>query len=186
MAGPGFPRIVSLACHDLRTPLATINGFAKTLLRTAELEERDARFVNMIDEAAAQMAALLDLLGVAAQIAGGRYEPSLRDADTLELASSSDPRVAAEGRGESIETDAEVIRRSLESLAVAAARHGGIPVVTWTVAGRDLSLVPVTEEAGPVVTGESPREVGALIARMAIERLGGTLALDGETLRVRL
>ena len=26
-----FPRLVSLACHDLRTPLATIYGFARTL-----------------------------------------------------------------------------------------------------------------------------------------------------------
>ena len=28
-----FARLVSLACHDLRTPLATVNGFARTLTR---------------------------------------------------------------------------------------------------------------------------------------------------------
>ena len=26
-----FARLVSLACHDLRTPLATVHGFATTL-----------------------------------------------------------------------------------------------------------------------------------------------------------
>lgn len=186
MADPGFSRVVSLACHDLRTPLATVNGFAKTLIRTGGLAERDARFIGMIDEAASQMAVLLDLLALAAQIAGDRYEPTLRDADTLELASSADERIAADGQGEWIETDVEVVRRSLEGLAIAAARHGGVPLMTWTVAGRDLTLAPVTEEAAPVVTGESPREVGALIARMAIERLGGSLALDGQALQVRL
>src|SRR5205814_2018492 len=34
-----FARLVSLACHDLRTPLATVVGFAHTLTRQGELEE---------------------------------------------------------------------------------------------------------------------------------------------------
>ena len=33
-----FPRVVSLACHDLRTPLATIYGFARTLSRGEDLD----------------------------------------------------------------------------------------------------------------------------------------------------
>ena len=45
-----FPRIVSLACHDLRTPLATVYGFARTLTRSGELDDRSARFVGMIEE----------------------------------------------------------------------------------------------------------------------------------------
>ena len=35
-----FARLVSLACHDLRTPLATVVGFAHTLTRQDELEEK--------------------------------------------------------------------------------------------------------------------------------------------------
>ena len=34
-----FPRLVSLACHDLRTPLATVFGFARTLVRMEGLGE---------------------------------------------------------------------------------------------------------------------------------------------------
>ena len=34
-----FARLVSLAAHDLRTPLATIHGFAQTLVRMGGLDE---------------------------------------------------------------------------------------------------------------------------------------------------
>jgi signal transduction histidine kinase len=184
MAAQRFARLVSLACHDLRTPLATVNGFAKTLTRTGTLAEREAHFVDLIQAAADQMTSLLDVLGLAARIESGRYEPVLAAADTLELATSEDERIATEGTGESIETDAAAVHRSLESLARCAAIHGGVPRVTWRVAGRTLTLSPLASDAAAVVTGESPRDLGALVARMALEQLGGSLAVEGETLRV--
>ena len=55
-----FPRVVSLACHDLRTPLATIYGFARTLTRAGEVDERALRFLTMIEQASEQMTELLD------------------------------------------------------------------------------------------------------------------------------
>jgi signal transduction histidine kinase len=186
MTDARFPRVVSLACHDLRTPLATIFGFARTLTRTGDLDERTMRFLGMIEEASEQMTGLLDELGVAARIEGDRWEPALRDTDTLELATSPDERVATEGEGETIATEPESVGQALQSLAVAAARYGAVEQVTWHVSGRDLELAPITADAAPVVTGESIRDLGSLIARMVIEELGGSLALDGETLRVRL
>src|ERR1700739_42664 len=92
-----FARLVALACHDLRTPLATVNGFAKTLTGAGTLGEREGRFVGLIDAAAEQRAAQLDLLGLAARIETGRYEPALVEADTLALAGSDDDRIAASG-----------------------------------------------------------------------------------------
>jgi signal transduction histidine kinase len=186
MTDSGFAHLVSLACHDLRTPLATVNGFAKTLARTGTLAERESHFVNLIEAAADQMTALLDLLGLAVRIQSDRYEPALTEADTLELARSEDEHIATEGTGETVATDAVAIHSSLESLARAAAAHGGVPLVTWRVNGRTLELSPVAEDAGAVVTGESPRDLGALVARLVIEHFGGSLAVAGETLRVRL
>ena len=181
-----FARVVSLACHDLRTPLATVTGFAKTLLRTGELDERSSRYVGMIDSAADQLAALLDQLGLLARIEGGRYDPALVEADTLELATSTDEHVDSLGQGEMIQTDDAAVRRALESLATAAVRHGGLERVTWTVSGRTLALTPVTADAAPIVTGDEPRDFGAIVARRMIEALGGEVALDGETLLVTL
>jgi signal transduction histidine kinase len=181
-----FPRLVSLACHDLRTPLATVYGFARTLVRGGELDERSARFVGMIEEASEQMTELLDELGAAARIAAGRWEPVLRESDTLTLADAGDARVAVEGEGESISTEVEAVERALRALAVAAARYGPAERVTWRVQGRVLELSPVSAEAAPIVEGRDVRDLGSLVARLVLEELGGSLELDGETLRVRL
>ena len=181
-----FPLLVSLACHDLRTPLATVYGFARTLSRGEELDDRSARFLGMIEEASEQMTGMIDEIGTAARIVGQRWEPALREVDTLELVRTDDARVEVTGRGEMVETEAKVISRGLHSLAVAAVRFGPVEQVTWRVDGPVLELSPVTAAAAPVVTGEDVRDLGALVARLAIEELGGSVALDGETLRVRL
>ena len=181
-----FPRVVSLACHDLRTPLATIYGFARTLTRGEDLDERTARFLGMIEEASEQMTSLLDELGAAARIEGGRWEPVLRPADTLELARADDERVAAAGTGEPIETEVEAVERALRAFAIAAVRYGPAERVTWQVSGRELRLSPVTADAAPVVLGDEVRDLGSLVARLVIEELGGAVELDGDSLLVRL
>jgi signal transduction histidine kinase len=181
-----FPRVVSLACHDLRTPLATVYGFARTLTRAGELDERSARFVEMIEAAAEQMTDLLDQLGVLARIESGRYEPGLVEADTLQLATSEDERVDAAGEGAAVETDEPAVKRALAALAVAAVRHGGVERVRWSVRGRELELTPVADSAGPVLLGDEARDLGSLVARRVIEHFGGSVALDGERLLVRL
>jgi signal transduction histidine kinase len=181
-----FPRLVSLACHDLRTPLATIYGFARTLTRMDQQEERTARYLAMIAEASQQMTELLDELGAAARIEAGRWEPALREVDTAELARADDERVVVEGAGETIETDAEAVRSALHSLALAAVRHGPVEQVQWSVTGRELTLTPVTAAAAPIVSGDEVRDLGSLVAVLVIDALGGAVELSGETLRVRL
>ncbi|HWJ31410.1 MAG TPA: histidine kinase dimerization/phospho-acceptor domain-containing protein [Gaiellaceae bacterium] len=186
MTDSRFPRLVSLACHDLRTPLATIYGFARTLNRMEERDERTGRYLGMIEEASQQMTELLDELGAVARIEAGRWEPARRAVDTLELARVEDERVTVEGEGETIETDADAVADALRSLAVAALRHGPVEHVRWNVRGRELELSPVTAAAAPVVTGEEVRDLGSLVGRAVIETLGGSFELAGEALLVRL
>jgi|SRR5690348_15382197 two-component system OmpR family sensor kinase len=181
-----FARLVSLACHDVRTPLATVFGFARMLERASSLDDQSARFVGMISDASTEMAGLLDELAIVARIEAGRWEPALVDADTLDLATSEDERVAANGRGETIATEPTAVRRSLQALAIAACRHGPAESVTWSVDGRLLELAEVTPDAGPIVHGDEIRDLGALVARRVIEELGGSLELAGTTLRVSL
>lgn len=185
----GFARIVSLACHDLRTPLATVQGFARTIPRLAELPAQPARHLRMIDEAAAEMAGLLDQLGLLARIERGVYEPNIVERDSLELARRAAervPGVQVEGSGAPVRVDEQAAERSLASLARAALRHGGLEEVRMDVRGGELTISPTTPDSAPVLAGEELRDLGTAVARRVLEELGGSLALDDDTLAVRL
>lgn len=186
-----FPRLVSLAAHDLRTPLATVSGFAKTLTRSGELVEPAARYVQMIEAASDEMAELLDELGLAARIAAGRYSPALREVDTLELAEAAaarlgEERVRTTGEGATVRVDKDATDRAVSALVQCALRHGGLEQVDVTVDGPEIAVSPITDSAAPVVLGEDLRDLGAAVAVRLIRALGGDVALEGATLRVRL
>ena len=190
-ADSSFPRLVSLAAHDLRTPLATIHGFAQTLVRMGDLGEPKQRYVEMIDTASRQLAELLDELGTVARIEGGRYEPSLQAVDTLELAGVAVEQLGADrvrisGTGAEAHVDPETVERGVSALAQAALRHGGLDEVELRVEGPALALSPVTAASSPVVLGEELRDLGAAVAVRVVRALGGSVQLDGDTLTVNL
>jgi signal transduction histidine kinase len=178
-----FSRLVSLACHDLRTPLATVQGFAKTLLRQDGLGDPATRYLGIIDQASDELVGLLDQVSLAARIEGGRYEPVLREIDSLVLARAAVP--GATGEGAAVQVDVEAVERALAALARAASRHGGVEV-ELAVAGRELSFEPVTAEAAPIVLGEDLKDLGAAVAVRLVGALGGQVALDGRRLVVTL
>jgi hypothetical protein len=145
----------------------------------------------MIDTAALQLAELLDELGTAARIEGGRYEPNLQPADTLELARAAaaelgEDRVVVLGEGSEVKVDREPTQRGIAALAQAALRHGGLEQVDVRVDGATLAISPITPASGPVVLGEEMRDLGAAVAVRVVDALGGSVKLDGETLSVQL
>ena len=163
-----FPRVVSLACHDLRTPLATIYGFARTLTRADELDERiaalprDDRGGGRADDRAARRARHGRAhpgrpLGAGA--ARGRHARARARPTT----SASTPSATAR-RSRPKPTSS---RAALQSLAVAAIRHGPVDQVTLAraTAARSSSRRSPTA-AAPVVTGEELRDLGSLVARL--------------------
>ena len=186
-----FARLVSLACHDLRTPLATVNGFARTLERTVDLEAPADRYVEMIVAAVAQLDELLDELSLVARIEADRYEPNLQDVDTLALAQAAverlgEDRVKVEGDGAPVRVDPAAVERGVSALVQAALRHGGLETVDVRVRGPEIDVVRVTAAASPVVTGADLRDLGAAVAVLLLEALGGGVSVDGETLTIRL
>lgn len=185
-----FPRLVALACHDLRTPLATVHGFARTLVRS-DLEEPVDRWVEMIEAASVQLAELLDELSLLARIESGRFEPRLETVDSLVLAREAageleDGTVAVDGEGGPVAVEVDATRRALRQLARAARRHGGLESVTVEVRGAELEISPVTAAAEPVVTGSELRELGAAAAGDLLRALGATVAVTDGRLRIRL
>ena len=186
-----FARLVSLACHDLRTPLATVHGFTTTLARTTELAPPADKYVEMIEAASRQIAELLDELSLVARIEAGRYDPLLRDAETVELAGAAaerlgSDRVRVSGEGAAVQTDLEAVDRGVSALVQAALRHGGLDEVDVVVRGKEIDVSAVTESSAPVVLGKDLRDLGAAVAVSVIETLGGSVSVSGPTLTIRL
>ena len=188
---PQFARLVMLACHDLRTPLATVHGFARTLAGMETIEDPARRYLAMIDSASEQLAELVDELALVARIEVGRYDPVLAEADTLELAGAAaarlgEERVGVSGEGAQVSVDRDPTERAVGALSQCALRHGGLERVELSVEGPELRLAPITPASAPVVLGEDLRDLGAAVAVRLLAAQGGSVSLEGETLRITL
>jgi signal transduction histidine kinase len=190
VASQSFAQLVSLACHDLRTPLATASGFARTLERLDQLEHPADRYVEMIGAATDQLSELLDLLSAAARIEADRFEPRLRPTSTRELADAAaarieDGRASVEGDGVEVRADPDWGAKSLSALAEAARRHGGLEQITISAAGPTIAIAPIVEDAGAIALGDDLRDFAAAVGARVLQTGGAVVDLDGEALRVR-
>jgi signal transduction histidine kinase len=188
VASQSFAQLVSLACHDLRTPLATASGFARTLERLDELGHPAERYVEMIGAATDQLAGLLDLLSAAARIESDRFEPQLRPANTRALADAAaarldDERVSVGGEGAEVRADPGSAATSVSALAEAARRHGGLDRITLTVAGPTISIGPIVGNAGAIAIGDDLRDFAAAVGVGVLRMSGATVRVDDEALR---
>ena len=189
VASESFSQFVSLACHDLRTPLATVSGFAHTLQGMDEIGDPAARYIGIMKSAGEQMGELLDALGLVARIEAGRYEPALIEVDSLELAEAAAGRVekaSASGSGGTVRVDRDPVEAGLAALALCAVRHGGLDGVELTASDSTVEITPIPAAAAPIVLAEDMKDLGAAAARRVTEAIGGSLELDGERLLVRL
>jgi signal transduction histidine kinase len=183
-----FARIVTLACHDLRTPLATVRGFAKTLQRTAPEEGPEGRYLELIDAASAELAHLLDLLGLAARVETGRHELTPVDADTAEIARAvaeeTEGVVEVVGEGEKASLDAALVQQALAAYARCALRHGGLERVELRVDGLRYALAPIDETLGTILVGDDLKDLGAAACTRILRVLGGSVEVAGGALLV--
>jgi signal transduction histidine kinase len=181
-----FARLVSLAVHDLRTPLATVSGFARTLART-DLGDPTNRYLEFMVAATDQLADLLEELGLVARIEGGRWEPNVQPVGTRALADRAAAGLEAdvEGDGASVGVDEAAAATAVHQLARCALRHGGLERVALRAEGPSVEISPVVPSAAPVLLGEEARDLGALIGARIVAASGGGLELDGERLLVR-
>jgi signal transduction histidine kinase len=180
---PTFARLVSLACHDLRTPLATVQGFAKTLLKMEVAPEQRQRYLSLIDAASTELVELTDRLALAARIEGDRYEPVRREEDSLELARAADER--AEGEAAVVSVDPDAVRPALRDLVRAVERHGDVQAAIH-VDGPRVLIGPVDDAVAPIALGEDQKDLGAAVAVRLVRALGGSVEVADERLVVTL
>ncbi len=185
-----FAQLVSLACHDLRTPLATVSGFARTLGRN-EFEPPVDRYIGIIGDASDQLDELLKELSLLVRIELGRFEPPLVALDSLELVRSAaaqleEGRVEVDGTGAEVQVPDEEMRRALSQLARTASRYGGFDSVSYLVDGATLRLSPITPTSAEVLLGDALLDLGAVAATTLVRALGGSVDAEAETLVVQL
>jgi signal transduction histidine kinase len=190
VASPTFAQLVSLACHDLRTPLATASGFARTLERLEGLGQPAGRYVEMIAAASDQMAELLDLLSAGARVEDGRFEAQPQPSNTRELADATAQRLpegaaSVTGEGAPVELDPKWTAVSLGALAEAARRHGGLEQISLAVEGPTIEISPIVAGAGEIATGDNLRDFPAAVGAQVLQASGASVELDGDRLRVR-
>ncbi len=194
-------RFLSLAAHELKTPLTSIKGFAYSLARRLEKgEPSDPRHVQVLERQAERLHSLLEEMLEVSRIETGRFvlhqEPcevnelveasrrSLRrlgaDADVEAHVDPALPLLADRERIERALTAMVLRARSLGPVQIDAARNGGLAEVRVHWSGDPLpepqeSLLPRWELPQPQRQGLG---MALMVARRAAELHGGSLRAE--------
>ncbi len=196
--------LVSVASHELRTPIAVVHGIASTLAeRDRDLDhEQRALLQRTLVEHTARLRDLAEQLLDLSRLEAGRLHVEPQPFRPRELVEQLLPRVAGD-HADSVEVridpDAEVVadesafERVVANLVANALRHGSPPVRVCELDGPGFRLA--VEDAGRGVDPEfvpqlferftrsaASREGGAglglAIARRYAEAIGGELAYE--------
>ena len=146
----------------------------------------------MIEAASDQLGELIDELSLAARIESGRYDPKLERVSTDDLAAAAverlgDDRVAVSGQGADVLVDPE----SGEAVGVGARAVRAPPrrAGAGRSGGRGAGAAGLADHGRrrrPWCSAQDLRDLGAAVAVIHVERLGGSVSVDGDTLTVRL
>lgn len=188
-------RLMSAIAHDLRTPLATIYGFAKTIERGGGLDERQERFLGLIIAAAADMDRMIENVSTVGHIAEERMQVERAPITTDALAAAAleavpergDGRrvVLRTGAGALVETDADRAARAVALVAEAALRLEPSRQEAYLQAdGAAIRSGPFSELLLPGLEAHG-RDVPVETARIVLAFLGATLVTEGEELVAR-
>jgi signal transduction histidine kinase len=195
-SAPDVPRLLSLLAHDLRTPLATVGGFARTLARLTELDERQARFVALIVEAADDMDRQIELVSLLGRVGTGRLGTTREIVVLAAVARDVAGRVPdrADGRGVQVVIEDEAATAELDRDAAVAAvgllataplrLDLELPGVTVTVRSDGLRLGPLSEPVAAVLL-DGGRDAAVGTALVVLGAAGGRVEPDGDAVAIR-
>lgn len=179
------------ACHELRSPLAVVYGFAKMLEGNEELDERTTRYVNAIVNSSQRLDDLLDQLSKLGRIAGGRLHPTI---ETVSLRSVIDALCStSQNCGRVVVEQQDDVRVQADEGWLTEAFHGIIDSVcfeeaveatlTWSIDHDEVAVHFMPRSTFPLVdTDPSKSGLALALARMRVVAMGGSL--DGQADRI--
>jgi hypothetical protein len=183
---PDYPAILSSAAHDLRSPLSTIYGFARTIERIAPPPGPGAGFLAHILDAAQDMDRLLGHLSLLARIGDGRFAPVPAPVEAADLATRAAEGGAgergADADGATVQAAADEAVEAIVLLATCARRldpaHGTLSVCAN---GPAVVLTGVADEVVPFLgAGPGARDLALSTSLVTLRALGATIeVVDG-------
>ena len=177
---------VSLASHELRTPITVVHGIVSTLhLRGDQLEPEQVRELRAMAFAqTSRLAQLTDQLLDMTRLEARRPAVRTRRFRLREVVDELLIRVAPDRRGDvavdvdptlELESDPDAVERVVSNLVLNALRYGRPPVRVSAELGDAVRVV--VEDAGPGVDPEFVPRLFERFARGSADRQGAGLGL---------
>jgi signal transduction histidine kinase/ActR/RegA family two-component response regulator len=202
-------RFLSLAAHELKTPLTSIKGFSYSLARRLERGEPvDPRHVQVLERQAERLHSLLEEMLEVSRIETGRFVLHQEPCDLAELVETSLRslrRLGADGGVTAqvepalpLVADRERIERALSAMVLAARSRGPLTMAAKRTGGR--AELRVGWSGAPLADPQHALEprweapqghrqglgMALAIARRAAELHGGSLHADANALVLEL
>ena len=179
------------ACHELRSPLAVVYGFAKMLETNTSIDEPGQKYVTQIVNGAQRIDDLLDALSKIGRIAAGRLVPTMESGsikalvDDLCSTSTNNARVAIDaGPDLHVKADPAWLTEAFVGIINALCFEDELDVrVSWTHDAHEVTVNFIPNSSFPMIDVEPAKAaMGLTLARMRIVAMGG--ALDGQGDRI--
>lgn len=184
------------ACHELRSPLAVVYGFARMLESSSNLDEAaTAKYVGQIVRSAERLDHMLDDLSKIGRIAASRmpaqidHVPLRSVVDDLCATSTNDGRLRVDpGADVTVKADPAWLTESLQAIVDGLCFEDGIDVrLTWRHEPHEVQLHIVPNSSFPMIDVEPDKSgLGISLARMRIIAMGGSFEGSGDRVVITL
>jgi K+-sensing histidine kinase KdpD len=184
------------ACHELRSPLAVVYGFARMLENGSSLDEAAMnKYVTQIVRSAERLDHMLDDLSKIGRIAAARIQPQLEHVplrsviDDLCATSTNDGRLTVDpGADVAVKADPAWLTESLQAVVDGLCFEEGIDVrLTWRHEPHDVQLHMVPNSSFPMIDVEPDKSgLGISLARMRVVAMGGGFEGSGDRIVITL
>ena len=183
------------ACHELRSPLAVVYGFARMLETTPDQDPTTAKYVAQIVRGAERLDALLDDLGKLGRIASNRMHPQVEPVSLRSVVDALGSSAANEGRlridagtDVKVKADPTWLQSALQAIVDGLCFEDGIDVqVSWRHDQHDVIVQLVPNSSFPMIDVEPEKSgLGISLARVRVIAMGGNFDGSGDRITLTL
>jgi K+-sensing histidine kinase KdpD len=177
------------ACHELRSPLAVVYGFARMLEGNTDLDATTAKYVAQIVRASERLDSMLDDLSKIGRISAGRTNGQIEQVSVAGIVEALASNARNEGRliidrgpDVNVKADPQWLTESLQAVIDGLCFEEGLDVrLSWRHEPHDVHIQFVPNSSFPMVDVEPEKSsLGISLARMRVVAMGGTFEGGGD------